>query len=75
MTPSQRLEAINGTANEAIASGQRLRISHGVAFTLPTLFVSEADKHDIAILVHSRSANTIRFKSMSSCSITFRLVY
>ena len=75
MTPSQKLQGIQNTATEAIERGNRLRISHGVAFTLPTLFASEADKHDIATLVHSRSSYTIRFKSMTSNSITFRLVY
>ena len=75
MTRSQRLQAIDDTANEALPTGNRLRTQHGIAFTLPTFFVNDADKHDIATLVHSRSSNTVRFNSISTCSISFRLVY
>ena len=75
MTPEQRKFAISTTANYAIEHGNRLKESNGIGFTLPTLFINDADKHDIATLVHSRSNNTIRFKSTTKYSISFHIIY
>lgn len=75
MTSSQRLDAIIKSAEYAIKHGNNLRIKHGIEFTIPTLFINHADKHDIACLVHSRTNYTIRYKTRTKYSMTFRIMY